>query len=194
MTALRNVLGSLVVAAVACGCATTAEAPAVRAGTPGPLRNADFEADPIPGRPCPSSWWCTMHNDVSSFTFALATGSGARGQFVRVTRVKPEPWALVSQSVPVAGLAGKRIRLTVALNAEELDGVAGSTIIVQGAGGRVLGHGRAMVGRAPGWQRASTEIEVPAGAQVLEVGLLMEGAGSVGFDDVDFVVLPGSRP
>jgi hypothetical protein len=191
--AAARAIAVAVAAVIAGGCATTTvEAPPRLAGAPLPVRNADFEADPIPRRDCPPSWGCRMHNDPSSFRFSVATEAGSRGRFLKVTRVKREPWAMATQVVQAAGLKGKRVRMSVAVNAEGLEGGAGSMIIVQGASGRVLGHRQSLLERGPGWRRTSAEIDVPEGAEILEIGLLVEGGGWAGFDDVEVAVLPSA--
>ena len=183
------------------GCAATAVAPgkpepaseaASRPAVPVALRNTDFEASPVQGRACPPSWWCTMHNDPASFQFGLASGSGSRGRFLKVTRVKPEPWALVTQVVPAKGLASRRLRVSAQVLAEELDGNAGLLILLQGAGGRVIGEQRSLLGRGPGWRQAIAEIDVATGTELVEIGLIMEGGGSVGFDDVQVALVPAA--
>ena len=197
VTGARLALAAAAIAVGGCGAAASVisepdgtTVPAARAGTPGLVRNADFEAAPKPGRDCPPSWWCTMHNDPRSYRFELATAAGSSGRFLKVTRVKPEPWALVTQGVSATGLAGKRLRVSVAVNAEGLDGEAGPMILLQGPGGRVIGERKVLLKRGPGWRRASAELDVVAGTEQVEVGLLVEGGGWVGFDRVDATVLP----
>ncbi len=205
MTArLRGHLVAACVAGIVGGCATgtdpaaQARAPvaaepapqapaapgAALAGTRLPVRNADFEAEPLPRRNCPPTWWCTMHADPNAYRFRVESDSSGRGRYLEVTRLTPEPWALVTQGVPAAGLAGRRIRLSVLVNAEKLEGSAGPMLIFQGAGGRVIGHEMSLIPRGSGWRRTSTEIDVPAGAELVEIGLKVEGGGTVGFDDV----------
>jgi hypothetical protein len=199
----RIALAGVAAAVFAGGCATADGDAAARepdaarvsrAVTPGLLRNADFEADAIPGRACPASWWCTMHNDTTSFAFSLVTGSGSHGRYLKVARLKMEPWALVTQVIPAAGLAGRRMRVSVAVNAENLDGGAGLLVILQGNGGRVLGDRKVLQARGPGWHRVGAEIDVVAGTEMVEVGLILEGGGEAGFDDVEVTVLPPARP
>ncbi len=77
------------------------EAPVVPPRRPVTLRNTDFEASPAQGRrvvPLRGGARCTTTS--TSFQFGLATEPGARGKFLKITRVKPEPWALATQAVP----------------------------------------------------------------------------------------------
>jgi len=183
---------AVLVAAVAAGCAGTppVEPVAARPAAPAMLKNADFEADPVPGRRCPPSWGCTAHSDGSSYTFELSSDSGTRGRYLKVTRVRPEPWAMVRQLLPKADLVGSRVRLSVSVHGESLEGGAGPMILLHGASGRVLDSRNVLLKRGPGWRRASVEIDVLPGTERVVVGLLVEGGGWVGFDDVEATVLP----
>ena len=180
-----------VVAAVAAGCASAPPEPvAARAAPAGLLKNADFEAAPVPGRGCPPSWGCTAHSNGASYTFELSSDSRSRGRFLKVARVQPEPWALVNQLLPKADLVGSRVRLAVSVHGESLEGSAGPMIVLHGPSGRVLDRRKALLARGPGWRRASVEIDVLPGTERVMVGLVVEGGGWVGFDDVEATVLP----
>jgi len=158
--------------------------------SPGLLLNADFEAGAVPGRACPASWSCSQHSDPHAFAFELSSGAGARGRFLKVTRVKPEPWAMAVQALPGADFAGKRLSLSVAVHGEALEGAAGPMIVLHGPGGRVLAHRKSLLKRGEGWRRATVEIEVVPGTERVECALIIEGGGSAGFDDVEAAVAP----
>jgi hypothetical protein len=204
----RSALGAIL-AAVAAGCAQTppqpaaaqvAAQPAAAAARPqasaapmasrGLVKNADFEADPAPGRRCPPSWGCAAHSNADSYAFELASDSRSRGRYLKLTRVLPEPWGMAIQPLPAGEVAGKRLRVSVSVLGESLEGGAGPLIILHGQGGRVLDHRKALLTRGPGWRRASVEIDVVPGTQRVECGLVVEGAGWAGFDDVEVAVLP----
>lgn len=182
--------------ALAGGCAPVAIAPVAGLGAvPVAVRNAGFEDDPVPGRACPPSWWCTMHADPSSFSFEVTSDAGSHGRYLAVRRVKDEPWAFVTQAFPAADMAGKRFQLSVAVNTERLEGPdasAGPVIVLQDISGRTVGQIDALAKRGSGWQRASAELVVPAGIAMVEIGLLVHGGGAAGFDDVEAqVTAPG---
>jgi hypothetical protein len=195
-----------ILAAIAAGCAQAppdlAVAQAPPAARPLPqaaaapiaprslLKNADFEADPASGRKCPPSWGCAAHSNADSYTFELASDSRSRGRYLKVTRVHPEPWGLAIQPLPVGEVAGRRLRVSVAVLGESLEGGAGPMILLHGPGGRVLGHRKTLLAQGPGWRRASVEIDVVPGTERVECGLVVEGAGWAGFDDVEAIVLP----
>ncbi len=193
---LRVLGAALAIAALAGACASAPVAPPA-SPTPAPAprnlaANAGFEADPSPGRECPPSWWCTMHSDTGSFRFSLARDAGSNGRFLQVTRVRPEPWALVTQVFLADGLVGKRVRVSASVNTEDLEEGAGAgpMVMLQAVGGRVIGHRQVTLARGPGWRREVAEIEIAAGTHQVEIALLVEGGGTVGFDDIEAVVLP----
>jgi hypothetical protein len=160
-----------------------------------PLRNADFAMEPAPGRTCPAHWGCSMHADPSSFRFSVETDPRSKVRSLRIERIKKEPWAIASQTIQVGALAGKRVRLTVAVLAEEVEGKgAGPMLIIQGVGGHTIADAQQLLPRTPGWRQVSVELDVIAGAQAVEIGLLLEGGGVARFDDVRLEVLGAARP
>jgi hypothetical protein len=189
-------ISAFLLAAALCGCATAQDAPPVAVAppaapaAPGLLKNVDFEADPIARRDCPPAWWCSMHSDPKSFKVEVAKESHSRGRFLKVSRVKNEPWAIVTQTVKAAALKGRRLRLSASVYAEALDGKAGPFILLQGRSGVTISRERTLLERGPGWRRASVEIDVGESAEMVMFGLRMQGDGWVGFDDVEVVMLP----
>lgn len=166
-------------------CATVApEAPAPRAASSWPLRNAGFESAPRPGERCPAEWGCTMHADPDSFRFTLDTSSPAEGRrSLCIERVTPEPWAVAAQSVPAHALRGRKVRFSIAMRGEALAGPgAGPWVLVNGVSGLLL-HQELVSKIGPGWERRAIEIIVPPQAEALEVGATLQGAGRVCIDD-----------
>lgn len=160
-----------------------------------PLKNADFAMDPPPGRTCPAHWGCSMHADPSSFRFSVATDPRSKVRSLRIERIKNEPWAIASQTIPAGALAGQRLRLTAAVLADEVEGKgAGPMLIIQGVGGHTIADAQQLLPRTPGWKQVSVELDVVAGAQAVEIGLLLEGGGVVRFDDVRLEVLGPAAP
>lgn len=189
-----------VAVAIAAGCA---QLPAGEAGyraasrvvpmtTPAviPLKNADFEAELAPGKDCPPSWGCSAHANSRAFAFEVKSDPPPRGRYLRVTRVLPEPWALVNQLVPAQRMVGARLRLSVSVHGESLEGLAGPMIILQGESGRVIDHRKTLLAPGPGWRRATVEIDIAPDTEQIECALAVEGGGAVGFDDVEAVLLP----
>ena len=162
--------------------------PVARAPGPVDLRNAGFEE--AHAERCAPGWGCTMHADPTSYRFQVAEGGAASGsRSLCIERVKAEPWAEASQPIFDRGFRGLRLRATVALRAEGLDGAgAGPWLLVQGPSGTVA-HREALVKATRGWERHAVEVDVPQDAEVIEVGATVVGGGRVCVDDVRLEVL-----
>lgn len=172
--------------------ATVAPAAVARAASSGPVvaltvANAGFESsgEDRPGRNCPPHWACSMHSDPTSFQFASVAG-GPTGRFLRGERVKDEPWALVTQVIPAQGLAGRVLRVSsdVSTLAMKVGDGAGPVIRVLGPGGRVVAYEQALRALGSGWGRASVELMVPKGAEMIDIGVVMYGDGIADFDNI----------
>ena len=159
------------------------------------LRNAAFDDPPEPARNCARGWFCSMHADPRSFRFEVVPSDG-EGRHLRVTRVTNEPWALASQTVPVEGLGGSRLRLSVRVQAESLQGVAGPMILLKDGSGGTVKIAKGLVKPAQGWRRASVDVEIDVpGVRVVEAVLLVEGGGTTLFDDAALeVLIPNTQP
>jgi hypothetical protein len=153
------------------------------------LKNPGFEEATRPGENCAVGWGCSMHNDPTSFRFFHEEGGGtggARGYCIE--SVGREPWGRLSQVLgkeSATPLRGARLRLSIAM---KLDGVTGGTagplIIAQGGSGQVLRNSANLQPAKKGWQRLETEMDVPDGTFLLEIGALLQGKGKVCLDDV----------
>lgn len=196
---MRRLAGALAAASLA-GCAgqpAAAPSPAVAAPSvpvtmadgPVALANAGFDVISGAGANCPPAWECTAHVNSAAFTFAVVTDPSTGNRFLRVSRVKPEPWALVTRTLPGKGLAGKRLSLAFRLNTENVQGQAGPVIMLQGPDGRVVAHRQVLEAPAKGWRTARAEIDVPAGVHLVEFGILLEGGGAVDADDASLEVV-----
>lgn len=161
------------------------EAPALREIA---LKNPGFE-EPATARPCPSGWDCTMHADPKSFRFFLDERSPASGKAsLCIEPAGKEPWALASQGVfDIAALRGARVRFSAAIRVEGVAGDgAGPYVMARGAS---FAHDKRLVSGTRGWQRIAVEIEVPAGAPFIELGVALDGRGRVCADDVRLEVV-----
>lgn len=151
------------------------------------VANAGFEnsGEDRPGHNCPPQWWCTMHSDPTSFRFASVAG-GPSGRFLRGERVKNEPWALVTQTLSAKGLEGRVVRVSGDVNSIAMkDGEGSGPIIrVYAPGGRVVAAERVLRSPGSGWGRASVELLVPKGAELIDIGVVMYGDGIADFDNI----------
>ena len=168
----------------ACAAAPAQKASAVPSPAAIALRNPGFEAPARRGERCPEAWGCTMHADPDSFRFVLDGSAPAQGVgSLCIERVTREPWAVISQSVPAEPLRGRRLRFSIAVRGERLEGPGGGPwVLVNGPAGLLLHEERlALAGAA--WERRAIEFQVPAQAQALEVGATLQGGGRICIDD-----------
>lgn len=147
------------------------------------LKNPGFEVAMPANANCAPGWGCTAHADQSSFSFTLdASGAAEGAQSFRIQRVKLEPWALVTQAVEDAKLRGKRLRFSLSVRTEGVIEGAGIFMVAQNGSGRSIAHEKGLLKGTTPWTRQSLEFVVPDAAQLFEVGVTLEGSGSVWID------------
>jgi hypothetical protein len=198
----------LVLASLIAGCTAAPPAPVapVTAARSAPLRfapagpvavkNPGFELDAHPQADCAAGWACTMHGDPKSFRFFIdeaEAGSGKRSFCVEP--VKKEPWAMITQGIHDRSLNGARVRLTLAVRLDNVEGAgAGPYVQVQGRGKGTPTFVKLEKGTR-GWQDQAVEFEVPEDAVIVALGATLRGRGRACFDDVRLEVLrPGKNP
>ena len=177
----------------ACAIPAPPAVPAPEAARAIALKNPGFE-EPATARACPVGWDCTMHNDPTSFRFFLDQSAPAAGRAsLCIEPAGKEPWGIASQGVfDIAALRGARLRFSAAIRVEAVTGDgAGPFISAQGAS---LARDFVLVKGTQGWRRIAVEIEVPAGAPFIELGVTLEGRGRVCLDDalLEVVRVPNS--
>lgn len=165
---------------------STAPARAAQAPPYPVLANAGFEDPPAAGRECAPRWECSAHANVASFRYGVASGGATGNASFCVERVGKEPWALVTQGFHTRALANKRLRLSMAVRAQGLEGGAGPW--TQSQGGRA--HAQKLVKSTNGWERLAVDLDVPAESDLIVLGATLEGGGRACFDDVRLEVLP----
>jgi len=148
------------------------------------LQNPGFE-EPAAGE-CVPRWQCSAHVSVASYRFVVASDAPATGRgSLCIERTGGEPWALVTQGFHTTALRGQRIRLSMAVRAQGLEGGAGPW--VQSQGGRA--HAAKLVKATNGWERVAVDLAVPAESNLIVVGATLEGPGRACFDDVRLELL-----
>lgn len=177
----------------ACAGAPTAPAPQPAVAQPRPLavKNAGFEDPARVQERCANHWSCTMHADPASFRFTLVEGGAASGaRSLCIERVKPEPWAQLTQYFEPGDLKGRRLRFSVSVRTEGIDGPG------VGPWAQVHGPQRPFpavgmkVQKTKGWERHAIEFAVDPQAIHFEVGVNLEGGGRACVDDARLEVLP----
>ena len=121
-----------------------------------------------------------------SYVFRIDTTRPSQGAHsLCVERVGKEPWATITQAVRDPGLAGKVLRLSMAVRLEGVTGDgAGPWVLLHGPGGRNLKHDQRLLKGTLGWERASLDFMVLAGTEIVEIGATLEGPGRLCIDDV----------
>ena len=165
------------------------EVAAAKAATHAPvvhlLANASFEAPHPASLRCPPDWYCTMHADPKSFAFDSDGSVATDGKHsLRIERVKPEPWGLIFQMVPVANLRGKRVVLSGMVRVEGAEGAGGGLYVdIEGPVGLAL-HEQRLAKGTHDWQRTSIEFVVPPDAVRIRIGAIQEGQGRTWIDEL----------
>lgn len=183
----------------ACAAAAPADKPRGEPAKGGPLalpkavalKNAGFESAARADGSCAEHWSCTMHADPGAYRFGVDVSQPAEGkQAFCVERVTNEPWALVTQGLQDPKLRGTRLRFTASVRVERTDGGgAGPWALVHGPQGN-LAHVQKLVQGTQGWQRLAIDFPVGQTAQILEVGMTLEGGGRACIDDARLEILP----
>jgi len=156
------------------------------------LTNPGFESTKPGMLGNPEGWFSIQHAGDLSYTFRLDTvepHAGARS--VRIDNVGPEPFGAIYQHVPAAAHRNRRVRLSAWLRTEDARGSAtggGAVLMLQAMqGGAPLAWNHmkdaAVQGTTP-WKRYDIELDVPAGADQIEVGAMLHGPGRLWLDDV----------
>lgn len=171
----------------------TSTVPAAVASTGLPaLANAGFEAPPVPGRGCVPSWNCSTHADGTAYRFAIDDTSATEGRHsLSIERLKPEPWSIVTQTLPAKAFQGRRVRFSLAVRTDSVGGGGAGPWLLLNGGGRVLDHQVRHVTGTTGWERHVIEVLVPADAEHLSVGATLEGPGKAWFDDARLELVTG---
>ena len=174
----------------------SAAAPAAKA-TKLPLVNPGFESTK-PGRDgAPEGWMASQHTGEVSYDFALDSGVKKTGtQSLRITNIGPEPFGIVSQTLPATALGGRTVRLSAWVKAEKIPEGGrrnGATMLIIAKRGSQVVASEAMRKReiqgTSDWTKRSIELAVPARSTELEVGISLQGGGKVWVDDYELEVL-----
>jgi hypothetical protein len=192
-----NTVAALALAALISACAAVSDVSVPKPAHPIALRNADFEAEPLPSRECPSGWFCTMHADPHSFRYFHDEAHPLRGRrSLCLEPVTREPWALLSQDIDIATLRGARIRFSAAVRTEAVTGEgAGPYVLALSHSGVTMVDDRRLSQGSGGWRRVAVEITVPPDSLGVELGIALQGAGRVCVDDAVLeIVQPEKSP
>lgn len=167
-------------------------APAAKAA-PAPsrvtLNNAGFESTERGPRGDPPGWFSFQHAGDLSYRYIVDTTEPRSGQrSLRIDNIGPEPYGAVAQSVRAGAYVGKVAKLTVWMRTKDAnDNGAVPTLLVLASGATLAQNfmlDQPVKGTTP-WTKYTLTLPVAKNADVVEVGAMMRGKGSLWLDDVE---------
>ena len=167
-------------------CASPPPAPAA-ASLSAALVNPGFESSAVSGRGDPEGWFSFQHAIEPSYRFFVDTADphgGARS--LRIDNTGPDVYGAIAQSVDATLHAGKVARYSAWLRTRDTQSAA--LTLVTFKGGATLSNNvmadAAVTGTTP-WTHYTITLAVPAGADRIEIGAMLQGKGSLWLDDVE---------
>lgn len=164
------------------------------------LVNAGFESTEAGQLGAPPGWWAVQHAGPTSYVFTLDADRPRSGlRSLKVENIGPEPFGSIYQKMAAAPYHGKTLRFGAWIRTEKTTGNrfgagAGLTLHALKAGSpiaHVMMRKDAVKGTTD-WARHEVMLNVPNGAEHVEVGLILYGPGIAWVDDValDIVTTP----
>jgi hypothetical protein len=173
-------------AAMAVGVTTTPNA------IPVVLVNPDFEAKPVDSVPA-EGWASSVHATANAYAFELDKDVRHAGKAsMRIRRTGSEPWGMIHQSLPAAGLNGRTLEFSAWLRTDHVEDEGAALVLrtlANGAVDKVMFMSPAVTGSRD-WKRYTIRFVMPRVASVVEVGVMLQGGGTLWVDDAALVVLP----
>jgi erythromycin esterase len=161
---------------------------------PHAFMNGTFEADA--NGAAPDGWYAPSHMPRVGYRVAASDTRPHQGKRCGMIARDASPWpnaaSSLSQRVDAAPYRGKHVRLRAAVRAE-VRGIGNEAhLYLKVTGGRrppalASTIDQPIVGRA--WQTRELEIDVPADAQVIALGLSLAGRGRAFLDDVSLTIV-----
>ena len=158
------------------------------------LVNPGFESVKPGARGNPDGWFSFQHAGDVSYRYVVDTTGPHSGTYsLRIDNIGPEPYGAVAQIIAAAPHAGKVARFSGWLRTRDANDSGAVLTLLMMQGGATLAQNfmlDAPVKGTTGWKRYTITLPVAKGADRIEVGAMMQGRGSVWFDDVEleFVV------
>ena len=166
-------------------------APSARSPHGTTVINPGFEST-VPGRRNndPEGWFSHQHAGTLSYRFTLDTTnprSGARS--LRIENIGPEPYGAITQAIDGRPYRGKTVKLSAWMRTQGTENAA--LTLAAMSGGIPLAHNfmsEKPVKGTTGWARYTITLPMPPATEFVEVGAMIQGKGSVWFDDVEVEV------
>ena len=191
MKAIIFVSAVAIAGLVACGGAVPVVS-SLSGNTQVQLVNPSFD---LSGAGSLEGWEANEHNAGNSFSFVpdtqnpLSTPASAR-----INRYGNESWGLFRQTIPVKAIwIGKTARLTGSLRSEGADSFGGALFLQTRSGSDdvlTFNHmnDRRLYGSKP-WASYSVDIKIPPQATQFNVGVMLEGGGTLWADDLKLEII-----
>jgi hypothetical protein len=194
MSTMRAAVVVLLFGATGLCCA--AEAPSTAVPVPAAraikLVNADFESSLTPDGGI-EGWEPTTHANQDGWVFALDNSMMHAGHAsARIHRSSNDPWGMLHQTLPAAGLGGETLELSAWLRTDRADGEGAILVLRTLANGSVDKHVfmKPPVTGTRDWMRYSVRLAIPRNSIAVGIGVMMQGGGTLWLDDVTLVALP----
>lgn len=145
----------------------------------------------IPEEVTMKSWFMAGSHpqDYEQGIDSSATYNGKKSGYLKSKVAQPGGFGTFMQMFKANYYWNKRMRLSVAVKSEGLEGWAGLWMRIDGPGGNTLGfdnmHSRPIKGTTD-WQKYEVVLDVPKESVHIAFGILLEGKGQAWFSDVQF--------
>lgn len=138
--------------------------------------------------------WHFVGQANAGYELALAESPfGAASALIRSHDASADTFGGLGQSVAADSFAGKRIRLSARIQAEEVNGWSGLWLRIDDGAGKVLlldnMSDRGIYGTKP-WLRQHITVDVPAEARRIAFGAILSGSGKAWVDDFELSEAP----
>ena len=144
----------------------------------------------------PEGWVAIQHAGAESYDFALDSGQKRSGtQSMRIKQIGPEPYGTIAQVLDGGRYAGRTVRLSAWIRTESIpDGrnTGAALVLTAMRGGAILAHdfmARDRVRGTTDWQRYTIQLRLPPATTRLELGAMLEGAGTLWVDDFELEIV-----
>ncbi len=150
------------------------------------LVNGDFE-QPANGADIPG-WQFGQHAGVHAYEVSLDTDSPAQGKAsLKMTRMQPQVYGSITQTLPLKGLVGKTVRVTAKMKSDGV-GDKGWKLFMSARGQRTVVYSDPLIGTTP-WKDVAIDLKITPEVDQLIVGASLLDAGTGWLDDVQVHVV-----
>ena len=143
--------------------------------------------------------WIVAGTDPSAYeagTVPEAHTGSASARFHSI-KAKPDGFGTLMQSMSATNYSGQRVRMTAWVRSDTVGEWAGMWMRVDAPGENAVSFdnmGDRPIKGTTAWTRYAIVLDVPARANVIAFGILVEGTGSVWIDDLEFEIVDDTVP